>query len=373
MKHHFNKRFLIALATALVVAAGGTIVHAGIPDSSNVYHACVLNGVGTIRLIDPSLPATSVLSHCISGKETAIPWNQQGPPGQPGVAGVDGKNGTNGVDGTSVASSTLAVGDAHCPNGGAQFVSVSGTTYACNGANGLSGKDGQDGAPGTSLSSISQLNGLSCAIGGGQGTVTVDVAPDGTITARCVPNAPGGGTTPCASTDVASAIKINEVGVVNSSPFQSFIELYNGCSGSIDISGWSLVYRQADNNSDPTFGDLNLLTFVQGTVIQANRFLAAGDIACFSAARCRLLISQSLAIDGAAIGLRTPAGQLVDSVAYGTLSAPNNLTEGRPAPNIAISIGRSPDGSDTNDNSADFRQLSYASPGFMNAAPAPNP
>ena len=66
-----------------VVAAG--IGYAAIPGSGNASNACMLNATGTIRLVDPSAPATSLVSRpCNPKLETAISWNQQGPQGLPG-------------------------------------------------------------------------------------------------------------------------------------------------------------------------------------------------------------------------------------------------------------------------------------------------
>jgi hypothetical protein len=147
----------------------------------------MLKGVGTIRIIDPSLAASNPLGHCNSKVEQQITWNQtgqqgpqgpagaqgspgpagpagadgaQGPPGPqgnkgdtgsagppgsqgdkgdpgpPGPVGPSGAQGSSGADGTSVTSTNLATGDANCPSGGSAFTSASGTTYACNGAPG---------------------------------------------------------------------------------------------------------------------------------------------------------------------------------------------------------------------------------------------
>lgn len=56
-----------------------------------------------------------------------------GSKGDPGPAGPSGPKGDVG---TSIVASSLAPGDTNCPAGGSQFVSASGTTYACNGAAG---------------------------------------------------------------------------------------------------------------------------------------------------------------------------------------------------------------------------------------------
>jgi hypothetical protein len=63
-----------------------------------------------------------------------------GQPGQPGQQGQQGAPGTPGANGISVTSSEEAPGP-NCPDGGSKFVSVSGSTYACDGAQGPAGFD----------------------------------------------------------------------------------------------------------------------------------------------------------------------------------------------------------------------------------------
>ncbi len=73
-----RKRLVLLVVVAAFVTAGG-IGYAAIPDSNGVYTACRLNGVGTIRLIDPAAtPASSLLNHC-TNLETKITWNEGGP------------------------------------------------------------------------------------------------------------------------------------------------------------------------------------------------------------------------------------------------------------------------------------------------------
>ena len=58
-----------------------------------------------------------------------------------------------------------------------------------------------------------------------------------------------------------------------------------------------------------------------------------------------------------AVGLRNPSGTLIDSMAYGMLTAANNFTEGAnpaPAPSVDQSISRLPNGKDSDQNGADF-------------------
>jgi hypothetical protein len=124
---------LVAVVVAGLATASG-VAYATIPDGGGVYTACMLNKVGTIRLVDPSLGSSSLLGHC-TALETQITWNQHGQKGDPGVPGLPGK------DGVSPTVAELSTGDSHCPAGGAAMTDARGSTaYVCSGQN---GKDGQ--------------------------------------------------------------------------------------------------------------------------------------------------------------------------------------------------------------------------------------
>jgi hypothetical protein len=226
----------------LGVALIGGVAYAAIPDAAGVYTACKLNALGTIRLIDPSGPRTSLLSHC-TVYETQISWNQQGVPGAAGTNGTNGKDGVNGLagtngtngapclpsilacvgptgpagaagrdgtnglpgkdgtdglagndgangapgaDGLSVTNTSLTpVANGPCPEGGSQFTVGGGTaTYACN------GKDGKDGTTGGTASPrdayIVQSDNVDLSNGLGRSTVTSLTLPAGSwlVTAR---------------------------------------------------------------------------------------------------------------------------------------------------------------------------------------------
>ena len=94
-----GRRGAVAGAVAVIaLALAGGIAYATIPDANKVFTACVLNGVGTIRLIDKSLPSGSPLSHCTS-REAQISWNEIGPQGPPGSKGDTGPQGPDGPQG----------------------------------------------------------------------------------------------------------------------------------------------------------------------------------------------------------------------------------------------------------------------------------
>jgi hypothetical protein len=140
-----KKRLLVSAAGMLVaVAIAGGVAYATIPGPGNVYSACMLKGLGTIRLIDKSLPSTNLMSHC-TDKETEISWNQvgqpgpqgaKGEPGAPGTNGTDGTDGAAGKDGVSVMSAAEPAG-ANCADGGVQLTAAIGVSYVCNGKRGL--------------------------------------------------------------------------------------------------------------------------------------------------------------------------------------------------------------------------------------------
>jgi hypothetical protein len=84
----------------------------GAPGAGGVIQGCY-DGGGNVKVVT-ALP-------CPKGY-TPLAWNQVGDPGAPGQ------------DGMSVTSEALNKDDPNCPAGGSAFTSVSGTTYACNGA-----------------------------------------------------------------------------------------------------------------------------------------------------------------------------------------------------------------------------------------------
>lgn len=89
------------IAAAAAGALGATVLAASvawaaIPGDDGVYSACMLKNLGTVRLIDKSLPPGNLMSHCKTAFEVEISWGEQGPqglPGSPGPAGADGEDG----------------------------------------------------------------------------------------------------------------------------------------------------------------------------------------------------------------------------------------------------------------------------------------
>jgi hypothetical protein len=85
MRKPRTKRVLAAAAGGLLIATiAGAVASATAPGDGNVLTACMLKNVGTIRLIDPSLASSNLMSHCTS-LETQVSWNQKGVQGPPGA------------------------------------------------------------------------------------------------------------------------------------------------------------------------------------------------------------------------------------------------------------------------------------------------
>jgi hypothetical protein len=143
-----------------------------------------------------------------------------------------------------------------------------------------------------------------------------------------------------------------------------FIELFNPCPSAVDVSGWKLVYRSQNNNNGGA--DTSLHTFAAGTSIAANGYLVGVNAALTTRAH-DFTYTGGLSAKGGAVALRNTTAA-VDAIAYQKLLVPNTYTEGSPAPNPPTggSIGRLPNGTDTDDNSVDVAITTMITPGAAN-------
>jgi len=209
------------------------------------------------------------------------------------------------------------------------------------------GPQGPAGAAGTQLTSIADLNGLACSSGTVSGTVSVSVTSTGEVTLECSLPAP--------------ELRVNEVMTgTSSAAANEFVEIVNAGSAPADLSGYRLVYRSATGSTDVT-----LATAPSATLLVAGaRYVFGGSAFTGTAAQS---FSTGLASSGGGVGLRDPAGQLVDSAGYGSGTS-NGFVEGAPAaaPPAGQSISRIPDGHDTDDNASDFSVTASPTPGAAN-------
>ncbi len=115
--------FIVAVLALVVATAGAT--WAAIPSANGVIHACYSDFTGSLRVID-----ADARQKCIPHLETALSFNQTGPPGQAGAAGATGPTGATGPSGTASPLSIVQVShsianagpglaevDATCPQG----------------------------------------------------------------------------------------------------------------------------------------------------------------------------------------------------------------------------------------------------------------
>jgi collagen triple helix repeat protein len=162
---------LIVMSVIVLGAAAG-IAYATIPAANKVYTACMLKNIGTIRLIDPTLPAPDLRSHC-TALETQVTWNQEGQAGPPGPQGQEGPTGAGGPTGAPGPKGDTGVSGAAGPKGDTGDTGPQGATGPPGsiGATGAQGDTGAQGPAGPAGSGGS----------GGSGALWANVRSDGEI------------------------------------------------------------------------------------------------------------------------------------------------------------------------------------------------
>jgi hypothetical protein len=94
----------MVIAFIALLVAGGGVAAAAIPDSDDgEIHGCYANRNGALRVVDDQAGET-----CNASKETALVWNQQGPPGTPGTPGTPGSAGASALPGRATGGSFTA-------------------------------------------------------------------------------------------------------------------------------------------------------------------------------------------------------------------------------------------------------------------------
>jgi hypothetical protein len=139
---------------------------------------------------------------------------------------------------------------------------------------------------------------------------------------------------------------------------EEFIEIVNPCPAAADLSGSVLVYR-----SERGSHDVNLVR-LDGLRIPAGGFGVCAQKAYSGPADLRY--GGALAASGGGLAILDDAGQVVDSVGWGSAMNGFERTHAAPAPALGASIGRIPDGANTDDNAKDFRATAAPTPGRAN-------
>jgi hypothetical protein len=167
------------------------------------------------------------------------------------------------------------------------------------------------------------------------------------------------GAAPTGCTPVVNELLLStfKAGTTTSRPNEEFVELYNSCTTSINLKGWSLRYRSAQNNQSVSNADTTLVTDINKTIAAGGYLLYTGTQ--YGGTGDGALLG-GLSDNGGGVALVDGNGNIVDSVAYGTAIASHNFLEGKVAPappqvtQPGKTIARTPNGHDSDDNSADF-------------------
>jgi hypothetical protein len=325
---------LVAVVGAAYAAVSRT-AHA----SAETITASASKANGRLRLA----PASGVCRR----SENRLSWNVAGPPGpkgDPGPAGPQGERGASGPRGEAGAPGPPG------PAGPAGERGLAGP----QGPVGAQGPAGPPGTPGRGLSSLDELAGLPCTSSARTGAVSIRFDANDEATIVCTFGEP-----------VPSPVRlrVNEVLTsITGAAANEFVELVNAGTDDLEAGGYRVVYRSAAGTSDTVLG-----TLPAGTIIPAHGHYLLGGSAYAGPVAPDQSFGTGLAATAGGVGVRNPDGLLLDSVGYGA-SAANGFVEGQPAaapPTTAApgsSIGRLPDGADSNDNSLDFAVSSTPTP-----------
>lgn len=132
-----------------------------------------------------------------------------------------------------------------------------------------------------------------------------------------------------------------------------FVELFNPTATAVDLSDWEVRYASDKGGAGPKH------VFASGEKIPARGYvvLSVEDGSWTS----------GMAASAGQVGLFDDGGTRVDAVAYGAVtSGPAREGQSANSPDPDGSIGRSPNGVDTNDNRRDFKTFATPTPGQPN-------
>jgi len=170
---------------------------------------------------------------------------------------------------------------------------------------------------------------------------------------------------------------INELATGSmTSPADEWVEVYNPCVMMIDVTGWSLFYRAATNTGPTDTGTVAPLTSALAAMsnvmgpLEFRLYAGAGYTGTNDGKFINTGASGVLQQNNGAVGLRDAASALVDSIAYGAVTAGNPFIEGTAAMAMAngLSASRLPfDGNDDGNNAADVMVIAKQTPRAPNA------
>lgn len=150
-------------------------------------------------------------------------------------------------------------------------------------------------------------------------------------------------------------VVINELKTDGTTANDEMVELYNPSPCAVPLGSWELKYESSAGNAGAAGHK-----FATGDSIAANGYLVLTPGGS---------TSWTAGMSGTAgqVGLLDDKGKVVDAVAYGTVTSGDYREKtSATAPASGGSIGRSPNGVDSDNNKADFKTYPAPSPGAAN-------
>src|SRR2546421_11395661 len=113
---------VMATVAVFLALGGGAYALSGIPDRGGVFHGCVGNKTGVLRVVKSAGSCQKARGRGRQRTlgESAISWNRQGPAGLQGLQGVQGVQGVQGQNGDT---GPTGPSDIHIAGVGSQVLS----------------------------------------------------------------------------------------------------------------------------------------------------------------------------------------------------------------------------------------------------------
>jgi len=208
---------------------------------------------------------------------------------------------------------------------------------------------------------IAALNALSCLALAASIAVAMQAEPSSPVTPQAAVSWP------------VSTLVVSEVQTGGASASDEFVEIANGGTSSVDLIGLEVVYVTSSGGTIT-----RKATWPASTLLEPGRHVLIANTSGAFAGIADATYSGGFAATGGALVLRAIGGAPVDSLGWG--DATNAFVEGTaaPAPPASSSVERRPggidgNGSDTNDNAADWFVQANPNPQNLAAPPTPAP
>ena len=155
-------------------------------------------------------------------------------------------------------------------------------------------------------------------------------------------------------------LTINEIQTEGTdSDFDEYVELFNASDCPAMLEYFVLAYRSSSGSNDLTW------SAAPGQMLHPWSFFVIAGPEFSGTMDAPLPGGLTLGAKGGGLAIRNAVGMTVDQMGWGDATNAYVDGEAAPAPNPGFSIGRVPDGEDSNNNLIDFEELS-PSPGFEN-------